>query len=154
MKYWIIKVNILIILFFEKKEKKHQNNFNYLCEKHSLIFDSYCDNCKYNICTSCLNQHNSHKIISFEFIRFNESELNRIRISVNKFNNYINKLKYYFEKIKEKDYLIYDTNNNYKLYYIKQLRYLRNYMSIQKSIILFNIIESDIIWEYDIKKII
>ena len=64
---------------------------------------------------------------------------------MNKFNNYINKLKYYFEKIKEKDYLIYDTNNNYKLYYIKQLRYLRNYMSIQKSINLFNIIESDII---------
>ena len=137
--------------FNEEKEKKYKNNFNYLCEKHSLIFNSYCDTCKYNICSSCLNQHHSHKIISFEYIEFNQLELNQIQKSIEKFEVYINKFKNYLEKINKKDYLIYDINNNYKLDYIKQLNYLSDFISIHNSINLFNINEC-IICEYDIKK--
>ena len=134
--------------FNEEKEKKYENNFNYLCEKHSLLFDSYCDTCKYNICSSCLNQHHSHKIILFECIEFNQLELNQIQKSIEKFEVYINKFKYYLKKIKEKDYLVYDTNDNYKSYYMD---YISNFISIQNSINLFNIIEY-IICEYDIKE--
>ena len=63
--------------FYEERKKKlyYENNFNYLCEIHSIKFNSYCDTCKYNICYKCLNLHNSHKIIPFKLIGFNISEL-------------------------------------------------------------------------------
>ena len=69
------------------------NNFNYLCEIHSIKFNSYCDTCKYNICYKCLKEHNSHKFIPFNLIGFNESELNQIKTSINKFEDYIDKFK-------------------------------------------------------------
>ena len=136
--------------FNEEKEKKYENNFNYLCEKHSLLFDSYCETCEYNICPSCLNQHHSHKIIPFEDIQFNQSELNQIQKSIKKFEDYINKLNNYYEK--KKDNSIYENNiiNNYKTNYIKQLNDLAELISIQNLINVFNL--PDIISIYDVKK--
>ena len=117
--------------FYEERKKKlyYEDNFNYLCEKHSIKFDSYCNTCKYNICYKCLEEHNSHKIIPFKLINFNESELKQIKASIKQFEEYIDKfkrdIKNYFEKMNTliNDYnSIYENDmiNNYKIYYINQ----------------------------------
>ena len=143
----------------KKKEKKYENNFNYLCEKHSIKFNSYCDSCKSNICYKCIKEHNSHKIIPFKIIGFNETELKQIKTSINEFENCIDKfkidIKNHFENIDTlmDDYIsIYenDNNNNYKSYYIKQFKYLREFISNPNLINLFDI-NPDIICEYDSK---
>ena len=40
-----------------------------------------------------MKDHNSHKIIPFNLIGFNESELNQIKTSINKFEDCIDKFK-------------------------------------------------------------
>ena len=136
--------------FFFEEKKKLNNNFNYFCDKHSIIFNSYCDNCKQNICYKCLNEHYSHNIILFEYINFNEDEINKIKTSINQFEVYINKFKNYYEKKKYNS--IYENNiiNNYKTNYIKQLNDLGELISIQNLINIFNLPE--IISIYDVKK--
>ena len=147
--------------FYEERKKKlyYENNFNYLCEKHSIKFNSYCYNCKYNICYKCMKDHNSHKIIPFKLIGFNESELKQINSSINKFEDYIDTFKTgiinYFEKMNT---LINDYNSiyendiiNYKIYYINQLNYIGEFISISNLINLFDI-NPDIICKYNIKE--
>jgi len=41
------------------------NQKNFICEKHNETFIKYCNDCKINICKSCSNEHNSHKIIYY-----------------------------------------------------------------------------------------
>ena len=40
-----------------------------------------------------MKDHNSHKIIPFKLINFNESELKQINSSINKFEDYIDTFK-------------------------------------------------------------
>ena len=147
--------------FYEERQRKlyYENNFNYLCEKHSIKLNSYCYKCKYNICNKCIKEHNSHKIIPFKLINFNESELKQINSSIKKFEDYIDTFKTgiinYFEKMNTliNDYnSIYENDiiNNYKIYYINQLNYLGEFISIPNLINLFDI-NPEIISEYNIK---
>jgi hypothetical protein len=88
--------NYLTHPFFKEERKKklyYENNFNYLCEKHPIKLNSYCYKRKYNICYKCIKEHNSHKIIPFKYIGFNEFELKQIKTSINKFEDYIDKFK-------------------------------------------------------------
>ena len=39
---------------------------NYICNKHNETFVKYCYNCKKDLCFSCLKEHKSHKIKSYE----------------------------------------------------------------------------------------
>ena len=53
-------------------DKKH-NIINYdikdyICEIHNEIFIKYCNECKMNLCLSCINKHKDHNNISFENI--------------------------------------------------------------------------------------
>jgi hypothetical protein len=125
--------NYLTHPFFNEDRKKklyYENNFNYLCEKHPIKLNSYCYKRKYNICYKCIKEHNSHKIIPFKLIGFNESELKQIKISIKKFEDYIDEfkksIKKYFDEMNtlKNDYnSIYENDmiNNYKIYYINQL---------------------------------
>ena len=141
--------------FLEERLKKinNDNNYNYLCEKHSIIFNAYCENCNCNICIKCFIKHYSHKIIKFEFIQFNENELEQIKTSVRKINTFIEKYNDYIENIRDNDVSLYENTyiNNYKKEYIKQLNYIGDFISIQNLIHILNI-NADIMCEYDIKK--
>ena len=94
-------------------------------------------------------------------INFNESELKQIKASIKQFEEYIDKfkrdIKNYFEKMNTliNDYnSIYENDmiNNYKIYYINQLNYIGEFISIPNLINLFDININEIICEYNIKE--
>ena len=145
--------------------------FNFHCNIHSEIIESYCVTCKLNICKFCLNKHNLHNIISFSNIGLNDMEIKgldniitEIDINYNNFLKFKNDIKDLLEKIKliKSNSLIYDadTKNNYKQYYINLLNSLNEKIKIPKNITLLNIslnkfkiIENSKITEEDIKNL-
>jgi len=126
----------------------------YICKKHYENYDSYCKECKLNLCISCGEEHKSHEKIYFGEIILNKDELikkknnlkkkidlfnNEIEIIINKLKEVINKMNIYY-KINE------DMINNYN---IKNINYeiLYNLNKIKENNIekeLENIINSDI----------
>ena len=145
--------------------------FNFLCNFHSQIIESYCTTCKLNICKSCLDKHISHKIISFSKIGLSDIEKKNFDNIINDIeNNYNNFLKIkndildLLKNIKSinSNSLIYgeDTENNYKEYYINFLNSLKERIKIPNNITLlkfslnnFKIIENSKITEEDIKNL-
>ena len=75
-------------IFFKKRitEEKQFSQINLICKQHSQQFNSYCSNCKYNICDLCLNEHQLHKIVSFLDIGFTQLELKEMENLLNEFN--------------------------------------------------------------------
>ena len=51
-------------------DKKHSiinyDDKNYICNKHNETFLKYCEDCKIDLCLSCINGHKNHKLISYE----------------------------------------------------------------------------------------
>ena len=152
--------------FFKQKKK-----FNFICENHSKIFQFYCKNCKKNICNDCLNLHNNHQIISFSKIGFTNEELNQIEninkeitnnlIHLNKIKNDISNILNQIKLIKENNSIYEnDSSNNFKKYYIDNLKLLNDKIKIDENIELIelNLNEQElsnnnfIICEYDIKE--
>ena len=39
---------------------------NYICNKHNETFIAYCEDCKIDLCLSCINRHKQHEIIRYE----------------------------------------------------------------------------------------
>ena len=122
-----------------KKDEIHFNlpQFNFLCSKHSKEFESYCNNCKCNLCEMCFNEHNSHKIIPFCNIGLTNVESNLIKKLIGQIDenlNYFNKMKNdiqnlfnKMEKIKDNSSIYFDdTVNNYKEFYIECLNVMNN----------------------------
>ena len=99
-------INHDIINYEEKK---------YICEKHNKDFKKYCNDCKINICKSCLNEHESHYTISYDNIILEKEEikieLNELKESIEIFNYYINSMIRKLNKIKNKMEIF------YKIYY-------------------------------------
>ncbi len=130
--------------FFKKNNTIEKNEihfilpqFNFLCSKHSKEFDSYCFNCKCNLCEMCFNEHNSHKIIPFCNIGLTNVESNlikkligQIEENLNNFNKMKNDIQNLFKKmetIKENSSIYFDdTINNYKDFYIECLNVMNN----------------------------
>ena len=49
-------------------KKYNKNNYfskDYICEKHSELYSSYCKECKNNICMKCVKEHKNHNIIYY-----------------------------------------------------------------------------------------
>ena len=151
--------------FFKQKKK-----FNFICEKHSKIFQFYCKNCKKNICNDCLNLHNNHQIFSFSKIGFTNEELNQVEninkeitnnlIHLNKIKNDISIILNQIKLIKENNSIYEnDSSNNFKKYYIDNLKLLNDKIKIDENIELIelNLNEQElsnnnfIICEYDNK---
>ena len=120
--------------------------------------DSYCINCKINICNDCLNEHYKHHIISFEDIGLNDKEKEEINESIKNFENNIeqmkNNLKRFINQIKEiknnKNIYENDYLNNYKKFYINYINDLSENLNVFNFIDLINF--SKIICKYEIKR--
>ena len=118
-------------------------SFNMICSKHSNNYYGYCSNCKCNICELCNHSSNSHNIIPFYQISFNQNEINQI----NKLSKIINErldqfieIKSNIEELINKIKLIKgnssiyenDQNNNYKQYLINYLEVLTKKLEINE----------------------
>ena len=83
----------------------------YKCNIHNDNYTQYCDDCKVNICPSCVNEHQNHKVISFMDIVLDKNKLEEnksnlrdiinkfkenINEIINKFNNIINNMEEYY----------------------------------------------------------
>ena len=92
------------------------DNKNYICNKHNQIFVKYCNNCKIDLCFSCINEHKNHELISYEDklldIKELRNKMNNLNMVINKFKlnleEIINKLK----KLQDNLDIYYNINNN------------------------------------------
>ena len=67
-----------------KNLKFEKNNPN-KCNKHKLIFSSFCLNCKKNLCIYCNkndNCHSSHKIINYNEILPSSQDIENLKIKI------------------------------------------------------------------------
>ena len=106
------------------------DNKYYICNKHNGVYTEYCNDCNIDICLSCSDEHENHKIISYKDKIIN---IKNIRNKMNEFENVINKLKINIEEIINKlkkiidNYnIIYNINNNILNNYEKNKN--RNYL--------------------------
>ena len=64
---------------------------NYICQKHTESFLSFCENCNLNLCLLCEKEHSNHKIQKYKDISTEENEIRNIlkefRDKVNNFEN-------------------------------------------------------------------
>ena len=140
-------------------------HFQMICKKHLKHINFYCINCKSNICELCLNEHKSHKFISFLDIGLTEKEKNQFEKLIKEFNinfNTFSKLKNNIVtlinkmKLNKENSNIYenDSNNNYKQYYIDFFEFvnkkLKSYENL--NLIQLNDFENLIYCEHLIQK--
>ena len=82
-----------------KKHKEHilipLYNFDSLCPKNGQTINFYCNDCKKNLCTLCINEHSKHKIESLPKILVKNNEINDIKNKIKHGKNYI-RLIYFF----------------------------------------------------------
>jgi len=90
-----------------KKNKNHYqiiNNKKFLiCEKHNIIFNSFCNKCNKNLCNKCVDEHMEHNknIISLKSIIPNSKLIIDIKSDINIFKNNLDKFKEDLYKIKK-----------------------------------------------------
>ena len=146
--------------FFSKNYSNENNDFNLLCKKHSININSYCKDCKCNICDSCFIQnHKKHQIISFHDIGFNESELEQINEvlkdidnSFIQFNENKKKIEKFLNKVSQiksnKNIYDKDIKNNYKQNYINYMKKLNEEIKKRNEINLMELLDNYITCEY------
>jgi len=94
---------------------------NYICEIHNINYNKYCKKCKLNICVHCFKAHKNHSIANYEDIILNEVDNKK---EINKFKEYIDKLKRYLKETTEKFNKI---KENIDLYYKIYDNIINNY---------------------------
>jgi len=104
----------------------------YICIDHNKKYESYCIDCKRNLCSKCEVIHKNHKIILFKKIKPSQKRIEEIKnekLKLSKYKDELNELKNYIitmcEYIKEK------INNYNKIYdyIIDSIDNLSNYES-------------------------
>ena len=109
--------NINLCPLCKTKHNKNHNIFNYdkinyICSEHNEPFTNYCKTCNKDLCFMC-DGHNGDKIISLGKMMKNKKELmeklEKLKNSINIFNENINKIIEVLNKTKEK------INTYYKL---------------------------------------
>jgi len=104
----------------------------YICIKHNKKYESYCNECKINLCKKCEINHKRHKIILFKKIKPNKKRIEEIKNEKSKLNKYkseLNELKNYIITIYE--YIMEEIDNYNKIYdYIIESEHNLNYESI------------------------
>ncbi len=104
--------------FFKEKNENNEDNtftfqdFNFLCNQHNQYYDSYCFNCKKNVCKLCLGEHQLHKIILFTNIGLNKSEIEKYEKLKNEINNNLMILNKYKDEIENLLCFITNINTN------------------------------------------
>ena len=87
------------------------DNKNYVCNKHNETLFKYCEDCKIDMCLSCVDEHKDHNIQSYED---NLVDIKSIKILLNDLNSYINKLK---KNLKEIFLKFKSITENFDIYY-------------------------------------
>ena len=125
------------------------DNQNYICNKHNETFVKYCEDCKIDLCLSCINGHKNHKLISYEDelidIKELRKKMNNLKIVINKFKLNLEEIINKFQKLKDNLDIYCNINNDIFNNYAKNKN--RNY----KILINWNNINETI--EDEIKKI-
>ena len=142
--------------FFKKNLKQQikqikEPSFDFKCKIHNQFIISYCIDCKKNICKICINQqHESHDFVYFSEIGLNELELKKIKYlmnelekNINIFNENAKNIQNIINQIKliKSNSSIFDNdlNNNYKLYYIENLKLLNEKIKFNEKINLIDL---------------
>ena len=151
--------------FNNNNASKNLPSFNMICSKHLKNYYGYFSEYECNICELC--KHNSHNIIPFNEISFNQNEINRINNLSKTINERLDQfieIKINIEELINKIKLIKgnssiyekDQNNNYKQYLIDYLEVLNKKLEINANLLNINLTplkkENKIVCEYDIKK--
>ena len=99
---------------------KYEQKFS-ICQKHNDSFNEYCQDCKINLCYSCIEEHKSHKTISFRSLIPNINEIkgriSEIKTNIESFNSEINLIIKKLTELMKAMEIYYDINidilNNY-----------------------------------------
>ena len=145
---------------FSKESKNENQDYNFFCKIHSINLNSYCKDCKSNICYLCfMEKHNNHNITNFNEIGYNENEINEIKEIIKEIDNNIIKYKenkknieMFIKKISKvknnKNIYDNDIENNYKQIYINTMKKFNEKIKQILEINLMNIFDNYIICEY------
>ena len=118
------------------------DNKNYICNKHNEFFVKYCEDCKIDLCLSCINEHKNHKLISYENelidIKKLRKNMNNLKEVINKFKlnleDIINKLKKLEDNLDTYYNINNDILNNYEINKYKNYNLLKNLQNIKYNI--------------------
>ena len=79
---------------------KYKNKlFN--CYRHNNECISYCNNCHTNLCESCEEEHQNHKIVIYKKIKPNEKKINEIKLDIEENKIKIGQYNYKLEKLNQ-----------------------------------------------------
>ena len=105
------------------------DNKNYICNKHNELYMKYCEDCKIDLCFSCINEHKNHKQIPYEDnlldIKKLREKMDNLNTTINKFKANLEEIINKFKKLQENLDLYYNINNNIINNYEKNKK--RNY---------------------------
>ena len=92
------------------------DNKNYVCNKHNETLFKYCEDCKIDMCLSCVDEHKGHNIKSYEdkLVNLKHSKffLNYLDNSINKFKKNLEEAIFKFKSIKENLDIYYNLYND------------------------------------------
>jgi len=106
--YKCLACNKILCLICKKKHTKEHNiikydQIYYICNIHNEKYDSYCKDCKLNLCILCKHDKN-HNIINFKNITIDkiniENEIKELKIKIEKFKEEIIKIINKLQRIK------------------------------------------------------
>ena len=117
------------------------DNKDYICNKHEQSFLKYCENCKINLCLSCIEEHKNHKMVGYEEKIINikkiRKRMNELKSTINKFKENIEEAIMKFRKVTEYIEKFYNINNyilnNYEKNKSQNYQKLINIDNINKS---------------------
>ena len=119
------------------KNKNHiiinYDDMNYICEKHSGPYNSYCKTCKKNFCTDGEKEHDNHETTTYGKILPDKNELKsnleKQKKIIEDFNGEIMDIINKLEKIRNNMEILFNFNENMINYYMN-LNTKRNYEMI------------------------
>ena len=137
--YKCFECNVNICPLCKSKHNKEHcvinyDKLNYICNKHNELFTNYCNKCKINICSLCEKEHFKHCKKSIGDMIFDKeeliNELNKLKQSINIFNDNFNEIMEVLNKVRE----------NMKSFYKLEEYIIENYDKKERNYeILYNI---------------
>ena len=103
---------------------------NFYCQNHKEIINSFCENCKINLCLKCENEHKNHRVKSLHKYFLSQNDINNIQEKINKSKLFLEN----FEKLKLNDL----DNNQIIIKIQKEIKKIFNFFSKIKNEEIFN----------------
>ena len=111
-----------------KHDNKHKiinyNDKEYICNIHNEKYNSYCKECKKNICLLCENNHNEHELIYYSALIIEDNKIikgmEEIKREIEIFNNNIK------EEIRKLNKIIENIEEYYKIIDNIIIKYINN----------------------------